>query len=254
MNRETYLSRIDVKRSNFAPGEPTLRLLQRQHLLNVPFENLDIHWKRPIVLDTEQFCKKIVEEKRGGFCYELNGAFNELLRDIGFETRLVSARGFNPKTKIFGPEFDHMMIVVSIGDDEFISDVGFGDFIAQPLRIETDIEQTDREGVFVVRREDNDCFVVARKVDDGWVPECRFGNASRQLSEFAEMCEFHQTSPDSHFTKGRICSVMTENGRKTLSERTFSVTAKGVKIETALESGDEFDRVLKQEFQIEKFK
>ena len=251
MNRQAYLKRIDIDETELSPTVETLRLLQRQHLLNVPFENLDIHWKR-IVLDTDKFCKKIVEEKRGGFCYELNGLFNELLQDVGFETRLVSARVCNPKTKVFGPEFDHMMIVVSMGDEEFVADVGFGDFVAEPLRIDPDIEQTDREGVFVVR-EDEDVFVVAKKVGGAWEPECRFGNAGRQLSEFAGMCEFHQTSPDSHFTKGRICSLMTENGRKTLTEKSFIVTVNGAKTETAVESTEEFDRILKQEFQIEKF-
>src|SRR5690349_16698125 len=151
MNRGAYLNRIGIDETGLSPTLETLRLLQRQHLLNVPFENLDIHWKRPIVLDTGKFYEKIVGEKRGGFCYELNGAFNELLRHAGFETRLVSARVFNPETKVFGPEFDHMMIVVSIGDEEFIADVGFGDFIAEPLRVAPDIEQADREGVFVIR-------------------------------------------------------------------------------------------------------
>lgn len=253
MNRQAYLNRIGIDETNVAPTVGTLSLLQRQHLLNVPFENLDIAGKRPIVLDTDRFYRKIVEEKRGGFCYELNGLFNELLREIGYKTRLVSAKVFNPKTKEFGPEFDHMMIVISNGGDEFIADVGFGDFIAEPLRIEVDVEQTEREGVFVIRRNDNYSFVVAKKVDHAWVPECRFASVGRQLSEFAGMCEFHQTSPESHFTRGNICSLMTENGRKTLTGNSFITTANGVKTETAVASAEEFDRILKQEFQIEKF-
>jgi len=84
MSRAEYLARIGIDAVSGAADDKTLRLLQRQHLLNVPFENLDIHWKRPIVLDTDKFYQKIVEGKRGGFCYELNGMFNELLCDIGF--------------------------------------------------------------------------------------------------------------------------------------------------------------------------
>lgn len=252
MNRAVYLKRIGINGTDLSPTIETLKQLQRQHLLNVPFENLDIHWKRPIVLDTDWFYKKIVEENRGGFCYELNGLFNELLREIGFDTRLVSARVYNAATKLFGPEFDHMMIAVSIGDQEYVADVGFGDFIAEPLRIAHDIEQTDREGVFVVRGEDGDVFVVAKKVDGAWVPECMFGIAGRQLSEFAGMCEFHQQSPDSHFTKGKLCSLMTEQGRKTLTEKSFVVTVKGEKTEISIESEREFDNKLKDEFGIER--
>ena len=72
----------------------TLSRLQHRHLMSIPFENLDIHWGQRIVLDTEAFYDKIVTGGRGGFCYELNGLFNELLQQIGFTTRLVSAQVF----------------------------------------------------------------------------------------------------------------------------------------------------------------
>ncbi len=67
----------------------SLKFLQRQHLLTVPFENLDIHWKRPIVLDGNHFYDKIIGDKRGGFCYELNGLFYELLAEIGFQNKII---------------------------------------------------------------------------------------------------------------------------------------------------------------------
>src|SRR5262245_55349550 len=143
MNRRAYLSRIGLDDATFAPDENTLRLLQKQHLLRVPFENLDIHWKRPIVLDTDRFYQKIVGENRGGFCYELNGLFDGLLRDLGYHTRLVSARVFNPKKGEYGPEFDHMIVIVSVGEREYIADVGFGDFSAEPLVFSIGTEQPD---------------------------------------------------------------------------------------------------------------
>lgn len=128
----------------------SLRTLQRAHLLAVPFENLDIHWKRPITIDTAKFYDKIVGENRGGFCYELNGAFNALLGSLGFNTRLISARVFNGTDR--GPEYDHAAIIVTIGGDEYLADVGFGAFTAEPLRFVLDDEQTDAAGVFVIRR------------------------------------------------------------------------------------------------------
>src|SRR5215470_12755794 len=143
MSRSAYLSRIGVGSTDLPADETTLRLLQRQHLLSVPFENLDIHWKRPIVLDTNRFYQKIVEEKRGGFCYELNGLFNELLVDLGYKTRLVSARVFDVGKGEFGPEFDHMIVIVTIGGQEYIADVGFGDFSAEPLLLDVEKEQAD---------------------------------------------------------------------------------------------------------------
>ena len=65
MNKAKYLSRIGIDEKDSSASLETLKLLQRQHLLHVPFENLDIHWKRPIVPDTEMFYKKIVGERRG---------------------------------------------------------------------------------------------------------------------------------------------------------------------------------------------
>jgi len=252
MNHAAYLSRIGVNETALATDEATLRLLQRQHLLTIPFENLDIHWKRPIVLNTDRFYRKIVEEKRGGFCYELNGLFNELLLGLGYATRPVSARVFNPVKGEFGPEFDHMILVVTLGDTEYIADVGFGDFIAEPLLFAPGVEQSDREGTFIIEHEDSGSSKIVKKTGDGWVPECMFGDQARKLSEFTEMCDFQQYSPDSHFLKGKICSLMTENGRKTLTDKNFIVTTHREKMEKPIRTEEEFDRILSEEFHISK--
>ena len=128
-----------------------MKFLQQQHLLNVPFENLDIHWKRPILLDTAKFYKKIVNEKRGGFCYELNGLFCELLNELGFSSKMVSARVATSNGE-FSAEYDHLAILTKIDGEDFLVDVGFGDFTAEPLRLVLDIEQTDENGIFLIRK------------------------------------------------------------------------------------------------------
>jgi len=250
MDRDAYISRISM-----APGDSIslnrdgLDLLQWGHLVTVPFENLDIHWKRPIILDTNRFYQKIVGDKRGGFCYELNGLFETLLRSMGFETRLVSARPFSKETG-FGPEFDHAAIIVSLGDAEYLVDVGFGDFAAGPLKIVVGAEQTDREGTFRISSVENDVLVVEKKKGDGWIPEYMFSMQGRDLAEFEGMCDFQQYSPESHFTKGKICSVLTLNGRKTLTDRSYIVTTKGERVETPVRSDTEFNEILMREFGI----
>ena len=246
INIDAYLRRIGLDRAAVSTDIDSLRLLQRSHLLAVPFENLDIHWKRPIVLDVNRFYEKIVEQRRGGFCYELNGLFRELLQELGFETRLISARVFNGK--LHGPEFDHAAIIVTTRDCEYLADVGYGDFTAEPLRFALDEVQTDAAGTFIIRRYENEYFEVARKVEGAWRSEYIFADIPRELSEFAEMCEFQQYSLDSHFTKGRLCSIMTENGRRTLTDAKFIVTSKGEKTEIAV--GMDFDWILQNEFSI----
>lgn len=251
MNRNQYLSRIAVDPSDIAADVKSLFELQRRHMLSVPFENLDIHWQRPIVLDTEKFYTKIVGDGRGGFCYELNGLFNELLRDLGFQTRLVSARVFSGEAG-FGPDFDHAAIIVTLGELEYLADVGFGDFTAEPLRLVADTSQHDREGDFMIRRAEFGVFEVVKKVEGRWLPQYCFKALGRDLSEFAEMCDFQQYSPESHFTRGRVCSVMTDAGRKTLTDKKFIVASDGHKTETAVDSENEFDGILQREFNIQR--
>src|SRR5688500_16002226 len=98
---DAYLARIGYEGSR-EPTPETLRELHIRHLLSVPFENLDIHWKRPIVVDVDRFLQKILEERRGGFCYELNGAFAALLRELGFDVKMLSARVMSADGN-FGP-------------------------------------------------------------------------------------------------------------------------------------------------------
>ena len=245
---QDYLRRIKADGLELRADLRTLKNLQRLHLLNIPFENLDIHWKRPIVLDTEKFYTKIVTERRGGFCYELNGSFNELLRSLGFRTRLISARVFNGT--VHGPEFDHAAIIVTIGPDEYLADVGFGAFTAEALPFVLGEKQQDINGIFVIRKFDDEYLEVAKQEDSSWRSEYIFKDEAHQLSDFAEMCDFQQYSPDSHFRKGKLCSIMTDTGRKTLSDRSFIITNGGAKFERPVNSDAEFYDLLKSEFGI----
>ncbi|HMO79850.1 MAG TPA: arylamine N-acetyltransferase [Pyrinomonadaceae bacterium] len=248
MDTSAYLKRIGVAEPSLSIDTTLLKLLQRRHLTSIPFENLDIHWGKTIVPDIGRFFEKIVIYRRGGFCYELNGLFNELLLGLGFAARLVSARVFNGKG--YGPEFDHAAIIVTLGEIDFLADVGFGDFTAEPLKIVEDLVQADRAGEFVVRRYDDRYLEVAKRDGDKWRSQYIFTDNVRELSEFAEMCHFHQTSPDSHFTKGRLCSIMTETGRRTLTDNKYLITDNGRSHERTVGSAAEFDKLLDDEFGI----
>jgi N-hydroxyarylamine O-acetyltransferase len=88
---DDYLARIGLPRPVSA-DLGALRDLQAAHLLAVPFENLSIHLREPIVLDQAALATKVARMHRGGFCYELNGAFAGLLTALGFRVSLLSAR------------------------------------------------------------------------------------------------------------------------------------------------------------------
>lgn len=251
MNVKKYLNRIEIEQIEIANDLETLKFLQKKHLLTVPFENLDIHWQRPIILDTKKFYEKIVDQKRGGFCYELNGLFNELLNEIGFPSKIISAKVMQ-RNGNFGAEYDHLAILTKIGNQEFLVDVGFGDFIVEPLKFVLDVEQKDENGTFLIRKQTDEYFEVVKKDGEIWQSEYIFKDLARDLTEFTEMCNFHQTSPESHFSHGKLCSLMLENGRKTLTDKKFIETNIGKKVETEITSDEEFYEILEREFCIEK--
>src|SRR5512140_824701 len=106
MDVAAYLARIDYSGPQRADLE-TLRSLQTAHLLSVPFENLDIvPLHRPLALDEPSLWDKIVERRRGGFCYELNGMFAWLLKQLGFHVTYLNTRVFSRAGEL-GIDFDH---------------------------------------------------------------------------------------------------------------------------------------------------
>lgn len=247
MNVDAYLARIGYSGPRSA-DEETLRAIHRQHMLTVPFENLDIG-RRPIVIDEDAFVRKVVEERRGGFCYELNGAFAALLRALGFQVQLLSA-GVARDAGGFGPDFDHMALLVSIEDRKWLADVGFGDSFVEPLRFENDTNQLDPAGVFRIGSQpDSGAFVLQRLDRDSWRDEYRFTMSSHELPEYAEMCRYHQTSPKSSFTQKKVCSLATGTGRITLSGRRLIVTSEGHREERELDEA-EYETCLREQFGI----
>ena len=135
MDVSAYLNRINYT-TQVETDKDTLFRLQKAHLLSVPFENLDIHYKIPIILEKDSFFNKIVTQKRGGFCYELNGLFYELLKAIGFQVHRVSAR-VHGKDGEYSQEYDHMALLVILDKEKYLVDVGFGKFTLEPLSITT---------------------------------------------------------------------------------------------------------------------
>ncbi|WP_043264301.1 arylamine N-acetyltransferase [Streptomyces sp. CT34] len=212
-----YLRRIGADRPA-APDAEALRRLHLSHLRAVPFENLSIHLGEEIVLQDGPLLEKIVGARRGGFCYELNGAFAVLLRALGYEVALLSARVFGPDG--IGIPYDHLALRVRTPTGPWLADVGFGRHSHYPLRLDSREDQADPGGVFRIEETDEGDLDVLR---DG-VPQYRVEQRPRALGDFEVGCWWNRTSPRSHFTRSLVCSRLTETGRVTLSGRTLLVT------------------------------
>jgi N-hydroxyarylamine O-acetyltransferase len=245
MDVTAYLERIDY-RGPLAPTAETLRRLHVAHLLTVPFENLSIHAGEPIVLEDEPLYAKIVQRRRGGFCYELNGLFAALLRELGFHVEMLSARVAN-REGVFGPEFDHMALLVTLGE-RWLADVGFGDSFVEPLLVDERAEQTQGASAFRIEEDGDGLVLLRRDAGGAWEPQYRFSLEPHAYADYAEMCRFHQTSPDSHFTRQRLCSRLTDGGRLTLSGTRLIQTVGGERLEQELASEAEYVAALGEHF------
>ncbi|MEU1164168.1 arylamine N-acetyltransferase [Streptomyces sp. NPDC005921] len=265
-----YLRRLGAAR----PARPTAEALRELHLLHlrtIPFENLSIHLGEEIVLEEKRLLDKVVGAGRGGFCYELNGAFAALLTALGFGVTPLAGRVYGDEGRL-GIPYDHLALLVrTVDGGEWLADVGFGAHSHYPLAFAERGDQPDPGGTFRVTAAGPDAAgvrgaagagggeggdgTVAGDVDvlrDGR-PQYRLEVRPRVLGDFTAGAWWHSTSPSSHFTQSLVCSRITEDGgRITLSGRTFKVSAAdGSREERELERDEEVLAVYRERFGIE---
>ena len=245
MNVSAYFDRIGYT-GLATPTVETLIKLHRAHMFTVPFENLDIALGRRIVCDEASFLRKIVDGRRGGFCYELNGALAALLRQLGFQVTLLSAR-VPREDGSASPEFDHLTLRVDL-EEPWLADVGFGDSFVEPLQLKVGIEQPQFGRNYRLVEKQGSLDMERSEPDGTWKRQYSFTLVPRRLDEFAPMCHYHQTSPESPFTRKSICSKATPWGRITIAERKLIVTCNGEKRESVLNSDEEWRAALRENF------
>ncbi|MET9499142.1 arylamine N-acetyltransferase [Streptomyces sp. NPDC006552] len=216
---DAYLARIGAARPA-APTAEALRTLHLAHLRTVPFENLSVHLGEAVTLTPQALVAKLVDRRRGGFCYELNGAFAALLGAVGFQVTLLQARGVGEGGRP-GIPYDHLALRVrDARGGDWLADIGFGTHTHFPLAYGERGEQRDPGGTFRVEEADGGDLLVLR---DG-EPQYLLDQRPRVLRDFEAGAWYHRTSPDSHFTRSLVCSLLTEDGRLTLSGHTLTTT------------------------------
>lgn len=248
MNPSQYLQRIHYKGS-LNTTLPVLKSLQKNHLLSIPFENLDIAAGVPIELNINRIYSKIILNNRGGFCYELNRLLHELLTELGFSSKIISARVYDKK-KGYGAEYDHLALIVFLEGVEYLVDVGFGEFAFAPLELVIDTVQKDQRGEFLLEQIENNYFRVSKFENEEWIPEYIFKNQERYYREFQEMCSYHQTSPHSNFTQKKLITRPTENGRITLSGNNLKIKNGTVLSEVEIKNVTQFNENLQKYFNL----
>jgi N-hydroxyarylamine O-acetyltransferase len=228
-----YLRRIGVARPRVLDAQ-ALAALHRAHQMTIPFENLSIHLGEPISLVPADLLGKLLTRRRGGFCYELNGAFALLLDALGAGVTRVGARVHGDGD--LGPPLAHMALIVDLADGSgpWLADVGFGRHSTCPLLLDSRQVQHDQAGdLLLADTAGGDIDVLL----DG-APQYRVEPRGRSLADFRPTCWWQQTSPDSHFTRSVICSLLTPDGRISISGRTLIRTSGKSRTEVPLRSDD----------------
>ena len=260
-----YLRRIGLSEQT---GPPTLELLaelQLAHLVAVPFENLHVYHRRSPRTGVDWSVPKIVEQGRGGWCFELNGAFAALLRAVGFTADHVACRVWegsstNPVPGGWGPEFDHLATVVHLAGERWFVDVGFGDCCVQPLPL------ADHEQAAVPRaarmEARGDAFVLhelmpseaATAVSATWTPQLHIDPTPRALPEFDGRCRQLQDDPTSMWHQKPFATRALDGSgsRVTLRSGVLRVrTGAGPFVDQPVASAEEWDARLAEWFNLE---
>lgn len=252
MNVRAYLERIGYDKAVQPDGE-TLIGLHHTHLLTIPFENLDIQLGRSIQLTEQALWEKIVIHKRGGFCYELNGLYAWLLRQIGYKVTYLNGRVYNSNGER-GREFDHLTLLVEIPNQStrWLADVGFGDSFVEPLELELDHEQTQGLRAYCLESVEAGIDLWQRDVAGNWSRQYFFDFQPRVFpDDYEAACLYHQTSPKSSFTQNNLVSRLTLDGRVTLDNKQLIITKNGQRTTRLVNSDVEYQTLLKEHFGIE---
>ncbi len=218
-------------------------------MMSIPFEALDVQVGKDISLDIDRIFKKVITDRRGGFCYELNFLFHSLLSSLGFDSTMVSSKIFEGGK--YGPEFDHMSILVRL-DLLYLADVGFGDLFLEPLVLEDGGIQEDQFKNYKFQNLSSTQILLHESLKNRteFKEVYIIDTTPRRIEEFLQECKYKQYSPDSHFVQNTICTIATEYGRKTIKNDLFKVRNLGVSTKYKIIDDADRQRILKREFGI----
>ncbi|SDX26579.1 N-hydroxyarylamine O-acetyltransferase [Amycolatopsis xylanica] len=188
---DAYLTRIGHAR--VTPSAEALESLHEAHVRSIPFENLDVVMGTHAGIGLGVIQDKLVRRQRGGYCYEHGLLFAAALEALGFtvERRMARVQPDRP-----GPS-THMMLVVRIGDDEFLADVGFGWGLlrSMPLR---DQEIVDQSG-WKYRLLQNGPWWRLQRFESDWTTLHQFGPEVRYQVDYEVGHHYVSTHPKSPF-------------------------------------------------------
>lgn len=248
---DAYFDRVGF----FGAREASLATLHALHALHpaaIPFENLDPLLGRRVRLDLPSVQRKLLGNRRGGYCYEQNGLFAGVLGALGFRVTTLAARVVYGRANPANARRSHMLLKVEMPEGIYLADVGFGgQSPSAPLRLDTTVEQRTPHGLYRISRV-GDGFELTAHIDGEWRGLYRF-TLEEQTPEDHEMANWYvSTHPDSEFRTQLYVARHPEGRRLTLLGNQFTIRDKdGASKTRLLGSAEEIANVLEQEFLID---
>lgn len=217
-----YLRRIGCS-DRPHPDLVSLRAIALRHPLAIPFENLNVLLGQPLPLDIASLQKKLVVERRGGWCFEHNVLLGTALAKIGFDVTGLAARVMWNVPSDVTPARSHMVLRVALDGRVYIVDAGFGGLtLTAPLRLESGIEQETPHERFRLTAA-GDLFIMEARIRDEWKPLYRFDLTPQVLADYEVSNWFLCTSPKSHFLSTLVAARVQPDRRYTLRNADFAV-------------------------------
>ena len=245
LDRISYTGPLTVELS-------TLTDLQKAHMTQVPYENLDILDGIPLSVDPSDLFHKIVERRRGGFCFELQGGYKQLLQAVGFPVSQYAAR------MLFSPRPIHMrnhrVLVASVGDKRYFTDVGIlHECPRTPLQLTPELVQTDGLCDYRFTQDPYYGWVLWQKVEGkDWQTCLGFTEEPQEDSDYAMPCFYCEKHPDSPFNKYFRLSIFKDRSNFTLEHGLFREFRDGVAVqEQELTDPADIQKVMREVFLIE---
>ena len=215
MDVQRYLARIGLE----SPGHldvDSLERLQRAHLTAVPFENLHVYHRLGVRTDAEWSVPKIVDGGRGGWCFELNGAFGALLETLGYTVTRYAA-----VVLLEGDDghASHLVLKVDL-DRPYLVDVGFGDAFVKPIPLDDPGPHDGGTGLYSLKTTGDQTVLMEIGPGDAVHPLYRFTQTPCDLQSFDYQSTRLQTDLSLKWTKSRFATRLLDGGpdRVTLLE------------------------------------
>ncbi len=201
---------------------PTLQRLHHLHALAIPFENLDPWLGRPVSLEPAAVFDKLVARRRGGYCFEQNLLFREVLETLGFEVRGLSARVvWQLPDDVVLPR-THMVLLVAVGSQRLLADVGFGGLtLTAPLDLNSRAEQPTSHEPFRLEH-DGEHYVLLARIAGAWQALYRFGLEAQMPADYAMANWYVSTHPQSRFVQQLIAARPAQGLRHALVDSRHS--------------------------------